>query len=492
MAGDSNSTISKNRDVKIISLLCVLAAVHVFIFSAAFPFFSIVDEQMHVDLTVDYSQGKIPRALVQANAEAIPFLVIYGCPEFIRTSSAPPPWKQPIESVRNQLAAKQNFYQTEFKNDEAAQPPLYYLLAGAWWKFGKCFGFDGLTLLYWLRFLNALLVAATVWLGWFTARKIFPENQFIQFAVPAFIAFLPQTIFYAVNNDNLSPLTFGIAFVLLIKFWQTEIPQTRLAIATGFALAATYLTKISNLPLLLVSGIFIALKIWQLAKQKQLRPAIPSLVALGICATAPMALWTAWCKIHFGDFTGSESKIKFLGWTPKSFSQWFAHPIFTPHGFWTFLSGNLQTFWQGEMLWDRQPLALPVANLFYSIASILLVTIALSNLKHLNLFQKTTLRFALAGFVAALAFFGFLSVIYDFQDCFYPSREHPYFTSGRLMLGSLIPFLLLFVYGLDCMLKKFSATAKFLVLATILVFMLAMEIATDGQIFPNDYNWFHM
>ena len=51
------------RERKIVLLLCLLAAVHVFIFSAAFPFFNIVDEQVHFDLAVRYSQGNLPRSL---------------------------------------------------------------------------------------------------------------------------------------------------------------------------------------------------------------------------------------------------------------------------------------------------------------------------------------------------------------------------------------------------------------------------------------------
>ena len=38
--------------------------------------------------------------------------------------------------------------------------------------------------------------------------------RFIRLAVPALIACLPQTTFYAINNDILTPLTFGAAFVL--------------------------------------------------------------------------------------------------------------------------------------------------------------------------------------------------------------------------------------------------------------------------------------
>jgi len=47
-----------------------------------------------------------------------------------------------------------------------------------------------------------------------------------------------------------------------------------------------------------------------------------------------------------------------------------ASSIFTPHGLWTFVSGLLATFWQGEFLWHRQPLASPVVDAIYAISSV--------------------------------------------------------------------------------------------------------------------------
>jgi Predicted membrane protein (DUF2142) len=486
----------------VVVLLGLLAAVHVFIFAAAFPFFNVVDEQVHFDLVVHYSHGDLPRSLVPAAAEALPFLAIYGTPEYLWTpaanpggSIAPPPWRQPVETIREKLLAKEASYREKFQNHEAASPPLYYTIAGLWWQLGKILGLDGGRLLYWLRFLNVPLVVLLVWLGWYGARKIFPENNFIRFAVPALIAFLPQPAFYAINNDVLSPLTFGIAFILLLKFWDAENPSSRLAAATGLSLAAVFLTKMSNLPLLAIAGFFLALKIFQLAQNGRLRPSIPSLLALALCSSLPMAAWMAWCKINFGDFTGSALKIRFLGWTHLPFAQWFHHPLFTPAGFWFFLKGNLATFWRGEILWQRQPLAVPAVDLVYVILSLGLLALVFFNLLRPRRFSKlqcAALWFGFACLASAFVFFALLSVKYDFQDCFYPSREHPFFVSGRLMLGLLIPFLILFAGGFDRLLKNFPAAAKYAALAVWLAFMLASEIMIDWRIFPNAYNWFHM
>ena len=87
--------------------------------------------------------------------------------------------------------------------------------------------------------------------------------------------------------------------------------------------------------------------------------------------------------------------------------------------------------------------------------------------------QRQALWLGFACCIASLAFLGFLSIIYDFHDCFHPSREHPYFTSGRLMLGALIPFLLLFVYGLDRATSRIkNSWFQPLLLAAMILFML--------------------
>jgi hypothetical protein len=493
----------ESNERKWILLLCLLAAIHTFIFCAAFPFFNNVDEKLHFDLAVKYSHGEIPRSFATPCREAVQFISVYGTSEYAWSLEMladkkipPPPWTLPMDQTAQNLLAYEALSMEKVKNTEASQPPLYYTLAAGWWRFGKIFGMDGGHLLYWLRFMNILVIIALIWLGHFAARMIFPGNLFLRLGVPALIAFIPQTAFYSIQNDVLSPVCFGLAFILLIKFINAENPAIRLGTILGLALAATFLTKISNLPLLAVAGIFIALKTWRLRKEGKIRAALPAVLSLVICTALPMMLWVVWCKINFGDFTGSKGKIQLLGWTHKPFVEWWHHPIFTPHGFWIFIRDLFATFWQGEILWYRQPLALPIIDLIYVALTFILIGVAAVNLlrktKFIAVPQRAALWIGLASFIAVIAFSGFLSIIYDFHGCFYPSREHPYFTSGRLMLGALIPFMLLFVYGIDRALKKFGETAKFLALAAMILFMLVSEIAIDWPVFSSQYNWFHM
>ena len=157
----------------------------------------------------------------------------------------------------------------------------------------------------------------------------------------------------------------------------------------------------------------------------------------------------------------------------------------------------MATFWQGEIYWHGQPLAWRVIDVIYAISSIGLVGVAvvalLSRSSALTGLQRQALWFSLGCFIASVAFLGFLSITYDFGDCIRPSREFPYFTSGRMILGALIPFLLLFVYGLDRALDGIKSNwLKPVSLAAIILFMLIFEIAINQPVFSSQYNWFHM
>ena len=493
----------ESRERQIIFLLCLLAAAHVFIFSAAFPFFNNVDEQIHFDLTVKYAQGHVPRALETLSHESVNYIILFGSHEYIGVPTEfpggefpPPPWTQPLEKIQGDLAEKAAVWR-KVTNYEASQPPLYYSLGGLWWHLGKIIRLEGGQLLYWLRFLNLALVATLVWLGYCAARLVFPENYFVRIGVPALIAFMPQTAFYSIQNDVLSPVCFGAAFIFILKFLREEIPAKRDSVILGLLLAATFLTKISSLPLLAMTGIVVAIKVAHLARTDRLRPAIPSIAAIALCAGIPMLLWLAWCKYAFGDFSGTAEKIHFLGWTHKPIAEWWHHPLFTLTGLWTFLSGLIATLWQGEFMWHHLPLSNRWADLAYAIITLTLLTLALLNLltQSNNLpapQSRTAIWFSFGCVAAAVAFLALLSLIYDFQDCFYPSRAHPYFTSGRLMLGALIPIVLLLVSGLDWTLRKFSNSVKFSALAGIILLMLATETAVDWPVFTNAYNWFHL
>jgi hypothetical protein len=488
---------------KIVFLLFILAAVHTFIFSAAFPFFNNVDEQTHFDLVTRYSNGDIPRRLDPPHEEAMPYLAIFGTPEYLWTPDSspdgkipPPPWTLTEEAASLRVVAGERTWQ-KIPNHEVSQPPLYYTLAGLWWRLAKAAGFHDGFLLYGLRFLNVFFVVLLVGLGYLAARLVFPENSMLRLGVPALLAFIPQTGFYAINNDVLLPVCFGAVFICLIKFLRAEIPSLVLGTITGLMFAGTCLTKMSSLPLLAILAAVVVCKMIHRFRAGKWRAAFPALFLMVACSALPIGLWMWWTKHNFGDFTGTAEKIQILGWTPKPFVEWWHHPIFTPHGLWEFISGLMATFWRGEFVWHCKALAWPAIDLIYVLFSLLFVGIALISLlpkfAAASAQQRHALWLAFACLGASITFLGFLSIFYDFHNCHYPSREHPYFTSGRLMLGVLIPFLLLYLYGLDRALSRIkNKWIRPSALAGLVLFMLVSEIAIDWPVFSSSYNWFHM
>jgi hypothetical protein len=498
MAFDAAKT---NRTERIlILLLCVTAALRVFIFSAAFPFFSDVDEDLHFDLITQCSHGQLPRSFDRLKEETLNWIVPYASPEFLFTpeqfpgAKFPPPlWKQSGPSVEPEIAATRAAWSTEI-NFESSQPPLYYALASVWWWTGKQIGLVGIQSLYWIRFLNIFLIAAMVWLGYLTARTIAPERVDLRIGVPLLLAFIPQNVFYAMNNDVLSPVCSGALFLCVLQWLRAEKPTVLLGALTGLAIAATYLTKLSNSPLIAVALVAIIAKLWSAVRQET-KTALIAFATLVLCAAIPITSWIVWTEYQFGDVTGSAAKITLLGWTQKPFADWWQHPIFTLPGLWIFWWDLIASFWRGEAKWQGLPLSCPVVDGFYVISSLALLGAALLGLRKkggLSVFQQQAISTAALGFVASVGFLALLSIQFDFGSCINPSRAHPYFASGRLLSGALIPFALFYVYGIAWLFRRINPVLPLLVLGVILAFTLTSEIAVNRVVFTSEHNLFHL
>jgi hypothetical protein len=400
-----------------------------------------------------------------------------------------------LDRVGELIKTNEALWQTDI-NPESSQPPLYYALGGSWLRLGEWFGLADGHLLYWIRFLNMFLIAGLVWLSFVTARMVFPERRCVRLGVPLLAAFLPQDTFYSIQNDVLSPLCFGVAFVCLARVLRDEVPTARTAVIAGLALAASVLAKTSNLPLVAVAAVTVVFKVWRLIKAGKLRAASLRLALLASCAALPIGGWLARNRLTFGDFTGSAQKIERLGWTLKPFTDWWQHPIFTLHGLVTFWSELMASFWRGEFVWHGQPLALPAVDAFYWISSAILISLGVASLRarrDANQPQHQVLWFGFWSLAASIAFLVALSVAFDFGNCLAPSREHPYFSAGRLVSGALIPFLLLYVRGLDWGLSRArNDWPQFFVLVGIVLLMTISEIVVNSPVFHSAYNWFHL
>jgi Predicted membrane protein (DUF2142) len=509
MASDESKTFVVANERVLILLLCVAAAVRVLIFSAAFPFFSNIDEDLHFDLVTQYSHAQVPRSFDRLKEETLNWIVPYASPEFLsppeRFSDGKfpaPLWKQPWSKVEPDIAATRAAWSTEI-NFESSQPPLYYALAGLWWWIGKQIGLIGIQSLYWIRFLNAALMPIMVWLGYVAARTIAPERLDLRIGVPLLLAFIPQNVFYAMNNDVLSPLCFGVLFLCVLQWLRTDAPSLSLGVLTGAAIASTYLTKLSNLPLIVIAIAVILARFGAIVRRSP-RASLVALAALLFCAAVPIGSCMIWLKLQFGDVTGSTAKIAFLDWTRKPFVEWWQHPIFSPHGIWVFWSDLIATFWRGEVEWHGRRFDWKIADRLYAVSSLLFIAAAVLGLSKrfaLSAFQRQAIAVAVLTVAAGVAFLGLLSIQFDFGSCVNPSRSHPYFTSGRLLSGAIIPFALSYVYGISSLCRL--ATSRFretrlidtasllVVLGAIVVFSQASEIFVTHPVFASEHNWFH-
>ena len=488
---------------KLILLFCAVAAVRVFVFSAAFPFFNNVDEQAHVDLVMKYARGQVPRDLGHYSSESASYFALYATPEYFtapqqfNSGTFPPPnWTLSPEQ-RGAVVDRVAAWWEENQNHESGEPPLYYAVAGLWLSLGRAVGLTGGWLLYWVRFLNVFVGAILVWLGFVAAKLVFPNDPFIRVSVPLLLAIWPQTTLYSVTSDALSPLCFGVAFVGLLKMLEAQRPSLLLEVWTGLALAATCLVKATNIVLLLVAVLALIFKITNSTERTTLRRLFTPVAALIASAAVPIVLWFAWNLHTFGDLTATASKIDFLDWTRKPFTKWWPHPIFTLSGLEEFWPQSIASFWRGEFIWHGQRLASELNDGFYWICSTLVILFTVVGLiwwfAKLTTFQRQSLWLALSSFIVLLLLLMVLSIAFDFGRCVYPSREHPYFTSGRLLSAAIVPFVLLCSYALECVLSWIPARwPRMILFAGIIVLVAVSQCVLERPVFSSRYNFFHL
>jgi hypothetical protein len=340
------------------------------------------------------------------------------------------------------------------------------------------------------------VIAALVWIGYSAAQLVFPDRPWLPIGVGLLLAFFPQDIFYSIQSDVLSPVCFGAAFICLVKLLGADMISPRPAWLMGLSLAASWLVKTSNLPLIAVALAAIVWKIFRVAQERKLRASGVALGLLFVSAALPIGSWMAWSRHVFGDLTGSSLKIAFLGWTRKPFSEWGHHPLFTWHGFWTFWPELFASFWRGEYVWHLRRIASPLMDAFYWTSTVALIAIAMVTVLRkssgLSRLQRQALWLAFWSFASAAAFLAFISIVFDFGNCFYPSPAYPFFTSGRLMSGALVPFALLFVFGLDRVLGFVKRDcARLSVLGVIMLAITISEVVLSVPAFASQYNWFH-
>lgn len=478
------------REAGALLFLCLAAALRVFLLSAAFPLFNNVDEIMHADVVLKYARGEVPRGLRPYGRDSAEQIILYGSPEYyyrrelVGVPLPPPVWSYPPKSRARFFESLVGLWENRL-NPESTQQPAYYAIAALWYRLGGLLGASGGDALYWIRFMNIAVVMILIGMSYFFLRRRYPESLYLRLGVPALLAFLPQTTFLSINSDVLSPVFFTAAFYGLLAAAQAEEPGVLFCVGVGAAAALAVLTKITNVSILGVLAAVLLLR----------RRAPGPWAALCAAALAPVALWAARDWLVLGDPTGSAAKIRFMGWTLKPLGELWRHPLFTPRGLLHFLNVLARSYWRGEFIWHGEGLAQRAAacDLFYPVSSAVFLAASAAGLRRGRDPRRTANALSFLALGLSALFLAAVSLAYDFGDCPYPSRADPFFMSGRLIGGTLVPFLVLYLDGLERLLSRVKAApARWAALAAIAVMMLGSQVWLTRDVFSSAYNWYHL
>ena len=328
-------------------------------------------------------------------------------------------------------------------------------------------------MLIWIRLLNVILILLLVLLTHRIASIVFTNLEYAPITAALIVALLPQDAFYSIQSDVLSPVCFGACIYYLLRFVTLHQNAYNGALS-GVFLGATALCKNGNL--ILYPALVVVLLAYYIYKRSRHASNLNgrALIYFMISSTCIIGLWVMRNKFYFGDWTATEEKASILGWKIKPLNDWMPHPLFSLQGIEAWSIELFASFWRGEFTWHRERITTAWLDQFYWLCTVFatigffVVLIIKSitkkiELSHLVLFMS---------WASLLLFITLLSMRYDFSECYYPSNEHPYFNSGRLISAGIIPFSLMLVGVLNWIIpvkiaQKFVLVLIFSVLSYI-------------------------
>jgi len=481
----------------------IFAALRIILFAALFPVGNSVDERFHLSTIQMYAEGQLPgRSLPQIDGSAASDLIRYYSPEYraseavgIGEVKAPAPLIN-IPPQEQKQALTQEYYAAKLRqwekrpNYEAHAAPLYYVVAALWYDFGENIGLRTWRLFYWLRSLNALAYGLFVWLSFKASIEIY-EGGFLPLAIPALLAVFPQDVFFGLNRDVLSPMLGAGVFLLMIRVIR-EPTRSSCLISACFLVGLMFLVEVSNF---VFFGILAAMCwLYSGSAKDSLWRKTQVLITSTTAAVLLPLLWMVRNLVVMGDLTGSSAKIRELGWTLNPVSQMLMHPLFSLSGISYFLAHLTESFWRGEYLWHGLPMRSGVVDSIYIFSSALtflaFTWFVLARWKNLEHVQKWAASVSVFLVSASFVFLALISVLFDYHDCSYPSRLHPFFVSGRIISGVLLPFALIYAGGLMFILERAQRwVSPYIALALLLTFITVSEIRMRSVVFGSPYNF---
>jgi hypothetical protein len=494
----------RSREGACIAALAVFAALRVLAFSAAFPFFSNVDEHRHVDGVLKYARGYLPRPDNGAyESETAHYLGLFGSPEYHLREGAegayvvpPPQWRRSPEAMLRALERGQA-YLANRTNIESMQPPAYYAMAGGWLRLGRAVGIEGAYLLYWVRGLAAPIVFTLVIAAYLFLREIYPEDRFMRLGVPVLLSVFPMDAFFYVTRDALPPLVAGVGFFLALRLVTRPAAGLGAHVVLAAVMSLAFYAKYTDVALLATCGLCTAIAVTRRPSARAIRGEGGRLLVMWSLIAAASGAWLVRNWLVFGDLTGTAYKIERMGWGRKPLAETLDHPIFTLSGLQTFVGELIPLFWRGELVWHRMPLAAPPVDAFYTVTTLLFVALAAWGLGRRRAGPaRLAESMALAMLATSVAILAGLSLMYVFHATSNPSASRPYFVQGRLISGALLPFLVLYVRGIEVATSRLprsaAAAAAWGCLGVVVLVAAVSELALHWEVFGSQYNLFHL
>lgn len=481
--------------------ICLFAMFRIFLLNAAYPLFTPVDEIQHFDTIVKHAQSNIynrGKSDFNLNIWSAKMWVLYGSPEYMHVvpKDSVPPYREMKEPVAQATAKK---VVGLLPNHEIHSPPIYYFISALWLNIGSYLISNDGFLLYWLRFMNVFFYGLLLWLAYLFCNIIFPDDDGIRIGIPMIMAVFPNDIFFSLNSDVFSPL-----FCLMVFYTVFNIATSERSILyygmTGLAIAATVLVKLTNFPVFVLALGVVIISLYRRIRGGKLALYVWHFAALMSAALVPFLVWMGWNAYALGDLMGTESKLRVFSMSKKPFLEWFNHPLFTIDGLKTVAANVnilIDSFWHGEVVWGMRTTAPYMADLFYTLTSVVFIASAIVKLysTRKNVISSSYL-FRLSSVVLLGLYISFLLVLsiqFDFGNSYDPSRENPFFNKGRFIIGGLVPFLILYVDGLLYLLAKTKLKMNPLYpVATVCVMMVVFSIISSYKIFGSSWNWFHL
>ena len=392
------------------------------------------------------------------------------------------------------IAASERFL-AERANKEAEQPPAYYLVAGAWLRLGRALGLEGARLLYFVRALGPLVAGALVLVAYRLVRDLYRDEKLVRWGVPLLAAVFPQDTLFYVTPDVLSPLLGGLCFALSLRLARRPESGALAYAAAGLALAAALLTKWTNAAL------------WAVAAAASLH-AIAHAPA-GVCASLRVEARAAVdarpraglrvvraepAALRRSHRLGPQGGAARLG--PEAARRLARPSHVLAGGIRRVRDGAGPTFWRGELAWHRTDLALPAIDALYTASTFLLLALALAGLRGREPGRFLAEGLATVAVAVATGLLAVLSLAFVFDATTNPSASHPYFVQGRLISGVLLPFLLVYVRGLEVATARLPAPAGrrlgWALLVSLALAVFVSELALTWPVFASEYNAFHL